>query len=153
MGAMIPDVEISWNSRTQEHFNVALMFETWIGTVLYAVPCFALVGVLKNQEEIKSDMFRMRSTPLLNPKHNNTNFNISNVSKENNKDSVEEYSSEKELEEENLEREKRKIELARQEQIAVGKRKNKIAILGIMILSIATGVTIFLIILKVFDLM
>lgn len=52
LGSIVPEVEISWSGRTQEHFNVALMLEAWVGTILYVIPCFALSNVLENQEAI-----------------------------------------------------------------------------------------------------
>lgn len=73
LGSMIPEVEISWSGRTQEHFNAALMLETWIGTALYVIPCFALSSLLENQEDAYQKLSKIQGL-ILSSSESTTNL-------------------------------------------------------------------------------
>lgn len=80
--------------RPKEHFNITLMITTWIGTALYAVPCFALASVLENQEYI-ADELRKQAQTLRSPNReavsataSNSKMNLSAVASGNSSGSV-----------------------------------------------------------------
>lgn len=57
LGFKFKTIEIGYFS-TEEKFNLVLMLSTWIGTAMYAVPCFALASALENQEQILSELWK-----------------------------------------------------------------------------------------------
>ncbi len=58
LGFKFKTIELSYFGSSTEHFNVTLMLSVWIGTVLYAIPCFALAAILENQDFITSELWK-----------------------------------------------------------------------------------------------
>lgn len=58
LGFKFKTIEFSHYGSVAEDFNVTLMISVWIGTVLYAIPCFALAAILENQEYITSELWK-----------------------------------------------------------------------------------------------
>ncbi len=58
LGFKFKTINLSYYGGSSRDFNVTLMLSVWIGTVLYAIPCFALAAILENQESMTSELWK-----------------------------------------------------------------------------------------------
>lgn len=76
LGSKFKTIDLT-SYRVEEHFNATLMITVWIGTALYAAPCFALASILENQDYI-ADEIRKQNQTLRSPNREAVNVAVSN---------------------------------------------------------------------------